>query len=244
MNPPISNYYDPANARQLAAYSAQSYASPASHSAQVVECPATDTTAVIFRTTTDLIVAFRGTADIRNWLTDFDFPKLPLYWAAGKVHRGFNDALDSIAEKLDEAINPVDPCRLWVTGHSLGGALAMLFALRLMVRRRMKVAGVYTFGQPRVGNLAFSLGYNAILKERTFRVVHDDDIVPRLPWLFGYCHAGHEVFYSASSPSIAVIDRPFWSRLPVELRGMAQGLFHGQFVPLTDHSIRRYALTA
>ena len=61
-----------------------------------------------------------------------------------------------------------------------------------------RLAGVYTFGQPRVGDSTFRECYNfSGLMGRTFRVVHADDIVPRVPWLLGaYRHAGHEVFYT------------------------------------------------
>lgn len=147
MNAPIPHTYDAQNASALVQFAAAAYQLDASDIINNV----TDTRARLIETTGDLIVAFRGTADLRNWLTDLDWRKTSLHWADGKVHEGFNKALESVAEPLDHAIDPKDHRRIWVTGHSLGGALAMLFALRLRARRNRAVAGVYTFGQPRLG---------------------------------------------------------------------------------------------
>ena len=62
------------------------------------------------------------------------------------------------------------------------------------------LAGIYTFGQPRVGDWRFRDSYNSCeLLGRTFRVVHGDDFVPRVPWLLGwYRHAGREAFFVES----------------------------------------------
>ena len=203
-----------------------------------------------------MVLAFRGTADLRNWLTDLDWPKIPLYWAAGKVHRGFNTALESVAEQLDAAIHPEDPRRLWITGHSLGGALAMLFALRLKIRRGREVAGVYTFGQPRLGNIPFSLGYDDALKARTFRVVHAEDIVPRVPWLLGsYRHAGHEVFYRPSPLLLPggeggrrpdegkpwQLNPPWWAKGSSDLFGLwSEWRWAGRVALFNAHHVSRY----
>jgi triacylglycerol lipase len=163
MNPPVANFYDPANAAHLALLAAESYRPRLAPGSNLVDSASTDTHAVITDFPGDRIVAFRGTADLRNWLTDLDCEMTPLCWASGKVHRGFAAALESIAAPLDAALDPADPRRIWITGHSLGGALAMLFALRLKLRRGVDAAGVYTFGQPRVGNIPFSLGYDKSL---------------------------------------------------------------------------------
>lgn len=249
MNAPIPHTYDAQNASTLVQLAAAAYRLDASDIISNV----TDTRARLIETSGDLIVAFRGTADLRNWLTDLDWRKTALHWADGKVHGGFNKALESVAELLDHAIDPKDHRRIWVTGHSLGGALAMLFALRLRARRNRAVAGVYTFGQPRLGNLRFSLGYNDALKACTFRVVHAADVVPRIPWLLGsYRHAGHEVFYRSgfpaesrwnqplSSESSYVLDRPLCSRLLNDARALCRELSDPQLTLLADHYISHY----
>ena len=82
----------------------------------------------------------------------------------------------------------------YIFGHSLGGALAIICALDLSMMN-LPIAGVYTFGQPRVGDAAFAAHYNNELRDLTFRVVNQNDIVPRTPGvLMGYRHCGNEVF--------------------------------------------------
>ncbi|WP_437752124.1 lipase family protein [Sorangium sp. So ce1389] len=75
---------------------------------------------------------------------------------------------------------------LYITGHSLGAAMAALAAARLFtdgrygdLRRLLR--GVYTFGQPMVGDAAFATRAGELLGDRLFRFVYANDIVPRLP---------------------------------------------------------------
>jgi len=198
MNPSIPNQYDAANARSLAGFASAAYQPQPQFSGwktTVVASRATDTRALIACDGEDCVAAFRGTQDLRNWLTDLDCA----YTRLGnmRVHRGFYEALESVRTDLEAGIQATHYQRLWLTGHSLGGALAMLCA------RAWKgaVEGVYTFGQPRVGDAAFCALYDSALKSRTFRVIHADDIVARVPWLLGaYRHAGHEIFFPSLLP--------------------------------------------
>lgn len=130
------------------------------------------------------IVAFRGTeffllgrdpfsalrGAIKDTLTD---AKATLVKAPapveGRVHRGFRNAVNEVFGQISDLAG--SGRALWLTGHSLGGALAILAAARLP-----NVQGVYTFGAPSVGNSTFGAG----LPVRPFRFVHGDDIVPRI----------------------------------------------------------------
>jgi predicted lipase len=72
-----------------------------------------------------------------------------------------------------------------MTGHSLGGALAMLAALDINTNFKLpQRVRVYTFGTPRLGNVAFSTAYDARVPA-TFRVVVDGDFVAGMPKMFG-----------------------------------------------------------
>ncbi|WP_437896377.1 lipase family protein [Sorangium sp. So ce124] len=75
---------------------------------------------------------------------------------------------------------------LYITGHSLGGGLAVLAAALIQDDEafqvvREKLRGVYTFGQPMVGDSAFDLAHREILNKILFRHIYRRDIVPRLP---------------------------------------------------------------
>ena len=94
-----------------------------------------------------------------------------------------------------------------VTGHSLGGALAVLFQAILFMHKEEtlleKLLAVYTFGQPRVGDEVFAKFMNKNLNDpvpRYFRIVYCNDLVPRLPFdddIFQYKHFGVCLYYNS-----------------------------------------------
>ena len=121
--------------------------------------------------------------------------------AGGQVHAGFDSAFAGISDTLDAIVRNKKPGqRLWLTGHSLGGALATLAAAHL---GPASVQGVYTFGSPRVGNAAFAA---ELPRESHYRFVHRDDWVATVPPEFiGYVHGGTLQIVPGSPP------RQFWS---------------------------------
>ena len=213
-------------------------------------------------------VAFRGSASLRNWITDAEFHRTLLTPVAGrsrpKVHRGFRTALNSVLDPLIDALGgcPLpDASRiarpLYLTGHSLGGALAVLAALELS-RLGFPVARVYTFGQPRVGNRDFKALYETPrpdgthLGDRTFRFVFQEDLVPRIPCLPAlhdpYRHVGHAVFISSLLPDPTIADfwvnPPLWRVLLSDAWGLCRAWRLSRWTavldPLIDHHLDRY----
>ncbi len=133
-----------------------------------------------------VVVAFRGTEPLNahNWLTDANYHQQKLPEVPGLVHAGFATALGAVSAELLSAVKQLvqgESTRIFVTGHSLGGALAVLAAAQLHFRSRFKIAGVFTYGQPRLADPEFSAAYNAALGDVTFRYVNDVDVVPHLP---------------------------------------------------------------
>ena len=144
-----------------------------------------------------IILSFRGTESIQDWITDLKikFVQGPL----GKVHKGFYAALMSIWKDVKEALLKFqrNSQSVWITGHSLGGALATL-AVAALIEENCDVGGAYTFGQPRVGSEKFAKKLDSQYKYRFFRVVNNEDIVTRIPTrLMGYYHVGSDVYIDA-----------------------------------------------
>ena len=170
-----------------------------------------------------VVVAFRGTEPnaLKDIVIDATAWKTPLAqegWTAdwGKVHAGFMQAFRSISTKIDpltqkptevmllEKLKEIEggtetectmehPC-LWITGHSLGAALATLFASRVLSEiergRHYKLRGLYTFGSPRVGNEAFKQKFTQLAAAHGVTIArfrNENDIVTRIPKLF-YAH--------------------------------------------------------
>lgn len=140
-------------------------------------------------------IAFRGTNQAADWLTNTQIMRHTV--TDGSVHQGFYGAVDLIFEKVfAEAIRQgADKKAVWITGHSLGGAMAATFAYRAVIEKNLDVNGVVTFGQP----LLFSNSVAQVMLNRFalkyVRFVNNWDPVTRL--LPNYHHAGSRVHLTA-----------------------------------------------
>ncbi|KAG0527882.1 hypothetical protein BDA96_06G271500 [Sorghum bicolor] len=159
-------------------------------------------------------VAFRGTRpfDAAGWCADMDpsWYKIP---RLGRAHAAYSHALGAqrnigwpkwvehikgkpqkvyayytIRDTVKELLEANTKARLLVTGHGSGGALAVLFPAILAYHKEKavldRVAGVYTFAQPRVGDAMLGMFVERNLdrpRKRHFRITYGDDSLPRLP---------------------------------------------------------------
>jgi triacylglycerol lipase len=196
------------------------------------------------------IVAFRGT-ESDDWRDLFDDGCFALKsWTTGRVHAGFKKAFERIHEKLEDALKTHAPgLPVWMTGHSLGAALAVLAAEMINATR-----GVYTFGLPRVGDGAFAKGFNERFKGRSFRYVNDHDVVthvpPGGPWS-PYAHVDEQRWIDqegnigTEGPEVLHFVQAVFGR-PMVLYEMLQLLIEGQqwTMPdaLQDHAPVLYAI--
>jgi triacylglycerol lipase len=102
------------------------------------------------------VVAFRGTDSYRDWKTNLMSETVLVETRLGdvEIHKGFKKAYDRIGAQLLEDVNRLVPDTkgLYLTGHSLGGAMAQIASTQL---ERDNLAACYTFGAPRVGDLSF-----------------------------------------------------------------------------------------
>ncbi|KAJ6878752.1 hypothetical protein NC652_032329 [Populus alba x Populus x berolinensis] len=176
-----------------------------------------------------IVVAFRGTNpfDADDWSTDVDLSWYDLK-GIGKLHRGFVKALGQqengwpkeieqggdhlyayyeIRQMLRDILLKNEKAKFILSGHSLGGALAILFVGVLALHQEAwlleRLEGVYTFGQPRVGDGQFGEFMVDKLKRyevRYMRHVYSNDIVPRLPYddnLLLFKHFGPCIYFNS-----------------------------------------------
>ncbi len=128
------------------------------------------------------VVAFRGTDkdDPTDVIDDVQAELVP--WSGtANVFKGWKDAFDEVKQDLLPVVQKID-CRLLITGHSLGAALATVLAT-------LKAPdALYTIGSPRVGDHDFVASLSGVTN---FRYVDCCDIVTTLPpALLGYAHLG------------------------------------------------------
>jgi hypothetical protein len=169
-----------------------------------------------------VILAFAGTDPgiWQNLTTDFT----PLPQAGSDIHEGFRLAAATAQPEIEQAVQLSHQSRkpLFITGHSLGAALAAL-AAQMALGEGSPPRAVYSFGMPRVGGERFRTSYDAGLGALTYRLVHGIDLVARVPPSFiGFRHVGRVLQCDAGgkfddtkplSP-IGSDDPPFGEQLP------------------------------
>lgn len=198
-----------------------------------------DTQAAVLSNTRFVIVVFRGTegapvpmlnplaaSALKDWLTNvqaFVMVKPSHTWP-GAVHRGFHNALEQRYGQIRDAVVAArkNQQKVFLAGHSLGGALATLCAYRFGRFSGIPVAGVYTFGAPRVGNVEWRSDYDIGqgLHAKTFRWVRGRDFAAALPFVpdppgrlgpppqMQYFHVG-QLNYITSAGSVGMnLDNP------------------------------------
>lgn len=125
-------------------------------------------------------IVFRGTQASADRRDNLDIRVVRTFY--GDVHYGFARCLDSLsAQIINEVIASFDkPYKLCLTGHSKGGALAML-ATAVLVKNGYNPLVLYTFGQPKVGLKSFVKWWETNVKTQCFCAANSGDIVPHLP---------------------------------------------------------------
>lgn len=181
------------------------------------------TTAYLIQSITgeSAVLVFRGTdpGNIITLLTDGQV--MQRSFLNTRVHAGFFASVEAVWDEVhvaledaraglnldgrEDGLNPLK--YLYITGHSLGGAMAVLAAARLCQSDyglSPLLKGVYTFGQPMVGDRGFAQLCQDAFGDRMFRHVFNHDAVPHLPpkSKLDYAHTGGE--YRSRAP-----DEPF-----------------------------------
>ena len=152
----------------------------------------TDTQAFLAKNNEFAVLAFRGTEVTKRQDIKTDIKASKVSVLQGHVHGGFIGAYKSVAEDIKKSLLELRGVPLYITGHSLGAALATVATQHLehdhlYPRLREMIAACYTFGSPRVGNSH----YDQEFRSPIYRIVNTTDIVTAIPFLaMGYMHIG------------------------------------------------------
>lgn len=140
---------------------------------------------------TDIIVVCRGTevkekGDIK---ADLNIDLCPSRGGVGQVHRGFRTYTDKVWDFVKDHVQKTPQKELWLTGHSLGAAMATLMARRFTLDTTLPTPkALFTYGSPRVGNRKYINAFNNALVHH--RWVNEGDIVTKVPISPWYYHCG------------------------------------------------------
>ena len=199
-----------------------------------------ETQGLVMANDSAIVVAFRGTdpAKLKDWMSGLDtqFVDGPF----GRAHCGFKLALSHVWDELNACVAEYQDHgqSLWLTGHSLGAALATLAAARWREHDK-PVHGLYTFGSPRVGDRDFERTFNQDFGARNFRLVNNADLVTRVPLrAMGFSHAGTPLVFTDKGKLEA--DPGLWSAFLNRMQGRIDDLGKLGLADLKQHSIDQY----
>lgn len=188
-----------------------------------------------------ILIAFRGTKSARDWITDVDAMRVNI--KGGSVHQGFSDSVAGVFADILTVVDRNPGKSLVITGHSLGGAQAADAAYRFD-GIGVKVAALYTFGQPRWCSPSLARDIDKRRDYPYFRVTNAADIVPWVPWLLGrYRHCGTEIFMPESylfGVSFFETDPTLFRKLFWNGPELYREWRRGKLAMLTDHEIDSY----
>ena len=237
LSPPIKRAaYSDRTAWMMAEFSRLSYESPADIEKNLSGSDfklkkmfineKTDTEGFLIEGSKFAILVFRGTEkQLKDIKTDmkFKFKKSELGY---KIHSGFLRSFKSVEENLKKEIDALgDETPIYITGHSLGGALAIIATAFL---QRDNIAACYTFGSPKLSEGSFA----DYIKIPIYRVRNYLDPVPNLPmW---QKHVGN-TFLLTEGGRLRSGEDGFFPNL-----GFWVGRFYKIKTKFTDHSIANY----
>jgi len=178
-------------------------------------------------------IAVRGTANDINWNLDMDTRGVRDQKSGILMHHGFRKAAEAIYHDVKPRLNR--DYRTYLTGHSLGGAVAAILGT-YMVDDGFRIAGIYTFGQPRFTNQAGARAYRDL---PLLRIVNQNDVVSAFP---NETASGRHV-YAHTGAVVNLLSGPYYVYLDadraIEFSPGVLGRYFGQ-ISIPDHKMKWY----
>jgi triacylglycerol lipase len=188
-----------------------------------------------------MCLTFRGTDEVADWLDNINaFSTKELF---GEFHRGFWKSVEDVWQPLMEELAVCQARKkrpLFITGHSLGGAMATIAAARFIQQDR-PFTSVYTFGQPRALTRDTARIFNIECKDRYFRFHNNNDFVTRVPArLMGYSHIGSYLYISQEQELNR--ESGFWFRFVDAFDGALSAIKEDGIDAVEDHDMGKYLI--
>ncbi|MBA9087968.1 hypothetical protein FHR92_004461 [Fontibacillus solani] len=158
----------------------------------------------ILESSQDIIVAFRGTSSTTNWISDMIASQKNFKYIKEDclTHRGFTDIYSSARKRIIYTLNQLSPDKtLYITGHSLGAALATLCAIDVAANTTFVSPNLYTYGSPRVGDPAFKKAFTKYV-QNSHRIANPFDVVTLAPPSIYKLPKREKTYYYSHVPSI------------------------------------------
>jgi hypothetical protein len=187
---------------------------------------------------TAIIIVCRGTqpSHLEDIIADIRFKLVPSSSGIGKVHHGFKLSVDNIWDDLVYLLNKYKKNRLvYLTGHSLGAAMATLIAGRCHRFPDLPNPILYTFGSPRVGNTTY-INYLNSLNIEHHRYINNCDVITRNP-IFPYKHHG-KIYYFDHNGNLTNFN--VVQRTKDIIKGTIVGLKKGKINFFLNHFMENY----
>jgi hypothetical protein len=162
-----------------------------------IENKKSDTQGFVAIKNKSIYIVWRGSESKKDFQNDASIDKVPFINEGEKVHIGFKSAWESVLEDTYDAIDNAlenlqeEATNIVVTGHSLGGAIATLYAYSIKKHYPNYNVSSTTIGSPRVGNKVFKENYDNSSID-TLRIVHNNDLVTHTPYIKFY-HVNYQL---------------------------------------------------
>lgn len=214
-----------------------------------------DTQFFIAENDQNTFIVFRGSKGFDDWISNLKINKTKKPY--GKIHSGFFKAFSIVQSEVFAALTRARVFNrdVYLGGHSLGGALAVIAAAHSHYEIGFTpIKGIYTYGMPRAFNRSAVNFINTRFGSNFVRFVNDDDIVPKIPPFSR--HAGKRVKFNKKG-EIKNIKNPVITQKETFIMddGLSESEFENlkksyakrskrgevqEFVSASDHMINRY----
>lgn len=178
-------------------------------------------------------IAVRGTVDDTNWRLNKDTRGIVDKKVGIVMHSGFNAAANAIYRDVRPRLKR--GYTTYLTGHSLGGAVAAILGIYLR-DDKVKIGGIYTFGQPKFTNVTGATAFNDL---PLLRVIYQNDTVVLLPDKTS--QGGHK--FAHMGPAVNLFSGPYYaygtSQQALQFSQGSLGKLFGQ-ISVPDHKMKWY----